>query len=450
LEPAGPGGWIERARARLRARPVLSRIFANLAWLSVDRLLRLAIGLLVGVWIARYLGPETFGRYSFAFALVALFGVFSRLGLDGILVREVVRAPELQQKLLASALVLRLAGGTLGALAAIVCVALIRPGDHAVQVLVAVAAAGLIFQALDVFELWFQSQLRGRHIVSAKTPAFLFMTGVRVMLILSGATVLAFATAAVVETLLAGIALIAAYRLSGQTFERWRAAWSAMTALLRPALPLIVAGLAVSLYMKIDQVMIAHFLGDHSVGLYSAATRLTEATYFLPGMLVASTLPAIVSLRRSNERQFRERMQRLFDVIVASAVALALPLSLLSAFIVRALYGEPYAESSGVLAIHAWASVFVYLGMASSSYLLAEDLTIVSLYRTLLGAVVNIGLNLLFIPRYGIQGAAWATLLSSSVAAYAVLLDARTRFAGVMMLRALNPLRAFARGRMTG
>jgi len=128
---------------------------------------------------------------------------------------------------------------------------------------------------------------------------------------------------------------------------------------------------------------------------------------------------------------------------VAAAIALALPLSLLAAFIVRLLYGEPYAESAGVLAIHAWASVFVYLGMASSSYLLAEDLTIVSLYRTLLGAVVNIGLNLLLIPRYGIQGAAWATVISASVATYAVLLDARTRFAGVMMLRALNPVRAF-------
>lgn len=427
----------------MRARPLFSKILSNIAWLSADRVLRLAIGLLVGVWLARYLGPETFGQYSFAFALVALFGVFSKLGLDGILVREVVRSPDTQQALLASAFVLRLAGGAAAAAAAVLCVSLVRPADATVQLLVVVVSAGLVFQALDVFDLWFQSQLRNRYAVLAKTSVFLLMAAVKVGLILHGADVRAFAAVAVLEILFGGIALAATYRLSGQTFERWRAAPGTMKRLLGPALPLILAGAAVSIYMKIDQVMIARMLGDRAVGLYSAATRLTEATYFVPGTLIASVLPAIVAIRASNEPLFRDRMQRLFDLMAAGAVALALPLSLFSVFIVRLLYGEPYSASAAVLAIHAWASVFVFLGIASSTYLLAENLTLISFYRTALGAIVNIGLNLVLIPRYGIQGAAWATLISALVATYAVLLDARTRFAGLMMLRALNPARAF-------
>ncbi len=440
---SSPESWLERARARLRARPLFSKILSNIAWLSADRVLRLAIGLLVGVWLARYLGPETFGQYSFAFALVALFGVFSKLGLDGILVREVVRSPDTQQALLASAFVLRLAGGAAAAAAAVLCVSLVRPADATVQLLVVVVSAGLVFQALDVFDLWFQSQLRNRYAVLAKTSVFLLMAAVKVGLILHGADVRAFAAVAVLEILFGGIALAATYRLSGQTFERWRAAPGTMKRLLGPALPLILAGAAVSIYMKIDQVMIARMLGDRAVGLYSAATRLTEATYFVPGTLIASVLPAIVAIRASNEPLFRDRMQRLFDLMAAGAVALALPLSLFSVFIVRLLYGEPYSASAAVLAIHAWASVFVFLGIASSTYLLAENLTLISFYRTALGAIVNIGLNLVLIPRYGIQGAAWATLISALVATYAVLLDARTRFAGLMMLRALNPARAF-------
>ncbi|HWQ38892.1 MAG TPA: flippase [Burkholderiales bacterium] len=437
--------WLARTRARLRARPLFSRILANFGWLSADRVLRLAVGLLVGVWLARYLGPETFGQYSFAFALAALFGAFSKLGLDGVLVRELVRAPQRQQELLASALVLRLAGGVLAAAGAMLCGRFFRSGEAAIQLLVSVAAVALVFQALDVFEHWFQSQLRSRYAVAAKTSVFLLMAGARVGLIVGGASVVVFAGAAVLEVLLGGIALLAAYRLAGQGFERWRVTWSAVRGLLRPALPLIFAGLAVSLYMRIDQVMIARMLGDHAVGLYSAATRLTEATYFLPGALVASVLPAVVSLRTSSEPQFVDRMQRVFDLMVVAGVSLALPLSLFSGAVVRVLFGEPFADSAGVLAIHAWASVFVYLGMASSSYLLARDLTMVSLTRTMLGAVVNVVLNLLLIPEYGIRGAALATLISACVATFAVFLDARSRPAGVMMLRAFDPIGVFRR-----
>ena len=70
--------------------PGLRRILGNMGWLMVDRMVRLGMGLFVTVWVARYLGPAQFGSLNFAFAFVSLFGTAATLGLDGIVVREVV------------------------------------------------------------------------------------------------------------------------------------------------------------------------------------------------------------------------------------------------------------------------------------------------------------------------------------------------------------------------
>jgi PST family polysaccharide transporter len=138
-------------------------------------------------------------------------------------------------------------------------------------------------------------------------------------------------------------------------------------------------------------------------------------------------------------------MQRLFELMVVIAIGLALPGSVFSAAIVEVLYGTPYSDAATVLAIHAWSSVFVFLGLASSSFLLAENLTVISFYRTALGAGINVLLNLMFIPWLGVQGAAYATLVSYGVATYSVLLFRGSRPAGGMMLRALIPTTLFLR-----
>lgn len=427
----------------LRNRPGLRRVLGNASWLYADRLLRMAVGLFVGVWLARYLGPAVFGQYSYAYTLAALFGAVATLGLDRIVVRELVNMPEAKHEWLGSALALRLFGGVLAGSAMVVSVILLRPEDTLTQILVAVLATGLVVQSLDVLDLWFQSQLQGRLSVLAKGAAFVIATAAKIMLILAGAPVLAFVIVGVVELLLGGAALAVAYALSGQTFARWRVSATRAAKLMKPALPLLFSGIAISVYMKIDQIMLGQMLGDEAVGVYSAAVRLSEATYFIPAVMVSSILPAIHVSRASNRDLFLERMQRFFDLMTVISLTVALPISLLSSLLIEFLYGPAYAAASGVLAVYAWSGMLVFLGVAGGAYLVAEDLNVLSLYRTLLGAVANVGLNLMFIPKWGMLGAAYATLISYAIVTYAILLHPKSREAGVMLLKALLPIRLF-------
>jgi O-antigen/teichoic acid export membrane protein len=188
--------------------------------------------------------------------------------------------------------------------------------------------------------------------------------------------------------------------------------------LLRDSWPLILSGMVVAVYMKIDQVMIKEMLDSEAVGQYAAAVRLSEAWYFIPMVISSSLFPAIINAKKISEELYYERLQKLYDLMVWMAVAIALPMTFLSDWVVELLYGSEYSEAASVLMVHIWAGVFVFLGVASGKWFITEDLQKYSFYRTFFGSVANIVLNFILIPKLGINGAAIATLVSQIIAAY--------------------------------
>ncbi|MHB1587481.1 MAG: flippase [Acidiferrobacteraceae bacterium] len=418
---------------------MLQKVLRNTGWLVADKALRLIVSLFVTAWVARYLGPQGYGLFNYAAALVALLGAISALGLEGILVREFVRDQTNAVDLLGTALALRLVGG-LGVLAASFLLAFwLQPGNYELRVLVGVLASGSVFQAFDVFDQWFQSQLLSKRTVLAKNIAFLVMAVVKVVLILMRAPLLAFAWAVAAESALGALTIALAYEYRGGSLRSLRVHLAMARKLIGESWPLIISGMAIGIYMRIDQVMLGQMLGNAAVGIYSAATRLTEFSYIIPTMIVASASPALFSLRNTNEALFLQRLEQLLRVLTALALAIALPTTLLSTLIIRLLYGNSYAESATVLAVHVWAAVFVFSGVAQHSWFLAEGLVKLTAVRTVIGALANIGLNLVMIPRYGPVGAAVATLVSFALSAMLInALSARTRALFFMQLRAFQ------------
>jgi polysaccharide transporter, PST family len=186
-------------RAKLDSRYMLQAILGNSCWLLADKVVRMGVGLVVGVWIARYLGPEHFGQLSYAIAFVSLFSAIATLGLDGIVVRELVCNSEQKDEILGCAFTLKLIGGGVAFLIVLVAIWLVRPVDTRIHWMVGIIAAGMIFQAFDTADLWFQAQVQSKLTVLAKNAAFLVLAAVKVWLILIQADVTAFAWAATVE-----------------------------------------------------------------------------------------------------------------------------------------------------------------------------------------------------------------------------------------------------------
>ena len=405
-------------RRRIERSDALQRVLGNVSWLLLDKLLRLGVGLIVTAWIARYLGPEQFGIWSYALSFAALFGTFATLGLDGIVVRELVKDPASRDEILGSAFILKLVGGLIALAMSAGLFALLKPEDTLSFYLIILAAGIFVLQSLDAVDLYFQAHVQSKYSVIARDTAFVLLSLGRVALILSGATLIVFAGAGLAEAVLAAVLLVLAFRIRGESVFRWRANLRTARSLLRDSWPLILSGLVIMVYMRIDQIMIGEMIGKAAVGTYAAAVRISEIWYFVPVAIAGSVYPAIVELRHSNPERYRLRMQQLYDMLTWLSIGAGIIISLLSGFIIHLLYGEEFRDAAGILIVHVWTGVFVSLGVASGKHLLAENLTKIAFYRSLCGALVNVGLNFVLIPQYGAIGAAFATLISQALATY--------------------------------
>src|ERR1039458_4506773 len=426
----------ESLRTKMKIHLGLEAVIGNMGWLFVDKFIRLGAGLFVGAWIARYLGPEQFGLLNFSIAFAALVGIMANLGLDGIVVRDLVKSPSRQNELLGSAFVLKVIGGVITILISIALITLLHGRERLTVWLVCLAASAYIFQSLNVIDFFFQSKVQSRYTVFAANGAFVSMTLVKVFLVITGAHLLAFAWATLGEGALTAVFLVVSYRHTHHNFRDWRYDRSVANELLRDSWPLLFAGLAVLLYMRLDVVMLQQMAGDREVGIYAAATRISEVWYFLPTVIVSSVSPSIIECHRLNPDLYIKRIRHLYSLMTWLAIGLSLPISLPSTWIVQLLYGPQFKEAGPVLAVHLWASVAVFLGVASSQHLIVEHLQKISFYRTLIGVACNIMLNLALIPKFGAMGAAIATVFSYFLGTFSMIVFKPTRAHTMYLLMA--------------
>jgi len=164
--------------------------------------------------------------------------------------------------------------------------------------------------------------------------------------------------------------------------------------------------------------MIKETLNNEAVGQYAAAVRISEAWYFIPIVITNSLFPSIVNAKKQSEDLYYTRLQNLYTFMVWMAIAVAVPMTFLSGWIINVLFGSEYSQAANVLKIHIWAGVFVFLGVAFSKFLISENFTKKAFARTFIGAIMNVSLNYFMIPKFGISGAAIATLLSQFTANY--------------------------------
>ncbi|AFY57855.1 membrane protein involved in the export of O-antigen and teichoic acid [Rivularia sp. PCC 7116] len=427
--------------SQFKSHTKLRKVVSNTGWLFADRILRMGAGLLVGVWVARYLGAEDYGLFNYALAFVSLFTPIFTLGLDDVVVRQLVKESSDKTEILGTTFGLKLIGGIVSVLLAVGSLFLLQEQNILRIWLVIILAMTGIFRTADTIELWFQSQIQSKYTVVAKNIAYLLSTLVKVGLILIKAPLLTFAWATLAEIFMGAIGLFAIYQIKGfSPLWNWRWNFTAAKSLLKESFPLIFSGFAILIFMKIDQIMLGEMKGNNEVGIYSAAVRVSELWYFIPTAIVSSVSPSIYAAKEKSEHHYYKRIGQLLRLLTYISLAIAIPMTFLSKNIVLMMFGSGYAEASTILAVHIWASLFVFMGVATLPWFIAEGLNHISLGKTLLGAVLNVILNYLLIPKYSGLGAAIATISSQAAAAFlSNAVDKRTRKLFQVQLQSFLP-----------
>ena len=391
------------------------KYFSNSAWLMGEKVLRIFSELFIGIYIARILGPEKFGIYSYVIALITFLYTISKLGMDNIIIRNTVNEPSKGVTLISTSFFIRLISSSLLITLLVLGISFIPGIDNSKYIIL--TSLVVIFQSFDVISLFFHAKVKGKIISICLTLQLVISSILKVIAIVKDPQLHWFLIIYFFEKLILSIFYFCAfYKYHGNhIFKKFN--FVTAQNILTKSWPLLLSGIAIVVYMRLDQIMIKSMLGDSKVGIYSAGIKIAESWFFIPMILTSSVFPAILNAKKRSIELYKNRLQSLYDFLFLLSFSIAVIFSFFSEEIIMLFFGDDYIGSSKILSLSIWSGIFVSWGIARGKWMLAEDLQRYSPIYVISGALVNVILNLILIPIYGIIGASVATVFAQATVA---------------------------------
>jgi len=387
----------------------------NIAWHSSEKVLRMFISFFVGIWLARYLGPENFGSFNYILAWLGMFNAIAWLGVGDAVMRDMVRERSDEGRVLGSAFLLRLCGSLLAIVSAL-CAAHWLGEFNEIQItLLAILCVGMPFaEAPAGIWIWFASHTNIGPAVLSKNVSMLLGALLRIVVIVTGAGLIALMAAMALESVFFGLSLVCAYWWYGERFTNWRFDFRHAWNMLLTGLPIVLSGLVASLNARVDQIMLGRLTSMADVGVYAAAMRFSEIWWVVPPMIV-QTLAARYIYPKDLGDQLQINVARIIAGMAMLSLIPVLVLSAISTEVISLFLGKQYLGAGSVLMIHIWTAVLVFIDAPVNQYLLATHRQSHLVLKSVVLLFLNFVLALVLVPQYGPHGAATATLISQAV-----------------------------------
>ncbi|MFC6649004.1 flippase [Paenibacillus rhizoplanae] len=335
---------------------------------------------------------------------------------------------------------LRIIGGGILIILSSIFIRLIEPNDSMLHILVLIMSFSMLIKSFEVIEYWIQAYQLAKvtsiiHIMTTLITAIL-----KIGLIIFNGGLIAFALIYTIDAILISIALTISYFKLRENRSFWKVSIVYGRGILRQSWYLILSGLMITMYMRLDQVMLGYMMDTKvELGIYSASARIAEMWYFIPMAVITSFRPVIMK-KKGDNIDYIDSIQKLYKIIAWMGILIGIIIIILAKPIILILYGVDYLSASKILSVSIWAGTFAMLGSARSIWLVCEGLQKFTLAYTFGGLIVNIILNYFLIPHYGAFGAAVATLVSQFFANIVVLsLFKKTRISSIMILKSFIP-----------
>ncbi len=384
---------------------------SNLGWMFFARIIGMIISILVAAYVTRVLGPTNYGELSYALSFITLFSVFSNLGIDQILYRELIKRPQDKNELLGSSITIKTISGSIAAVIVLV-VAYLTSTDQLSFWLIAIMSLSFLFNGWNIIGHEFQAEVRSKYPAFITLYVTIILSIIKIVIISTGGGVIYLAAIVTFEQVLYMFFYIFfRYKYIG-SIRAWFVRWETTHYLIIQSIPLMISMWFVFVYTRADQIIIKFLLDTTSVGLYDAGVRIAEAWQFVPQFIVHSLFPALFGAKILGNNTYGKKFIRLAIFLIIFMSAIAGTITFFARPIILILYGAEFSPSIGVLQIYSWAGVAVGIWYLAQYFLIAEDKQSIALMSTFVVMAVNIGLNFILIPIYGIYGAAWATTIS--------------------------------------
>jgi O-antigen/teichoic acid export membrane protein len=381
--------------------------------LILDKVVKLICGIFVNTLIARHYGPKDFGAFAFSITILSIMMTINTLGMDTIIQHYLIKGYD-RLKLLNTAFVTRSFSALIMFFFFFIYVFFVFNESVDDKLVMLVVSSAILLNGFSSIELYFQSIAKSKRIIAINLTNLLFFSSIKVLFISAGKSILWIAFVFATESFLMYFyqyrVLLKEEKIRFNLFSFYP---DIIKELFSKSWPLFLGNLTIIIYMKIDNLIIRDLMGFEQIGFYSAATRISESFYFLPTMISVSFFP---KLAKKEIDDFESSYLSISTFLVLMAFLISVFIFIIADKLILTLYGVKFTSSIEVLKIHIWANVFVFYGCIRGYLLVLENRQKLSFYCSLCGGIVNIILNYILIPIYGIKGAAYATLFSYFVA----------------------------------
>lgn len=388
-----------------------SKVAKNSIWIISEKIFQMIISLFVNRIVAEYLQPENYGTLNYVVSLVTFFTSLCTLGLDAIIINEIINKREKQGEILGTSIVMRLISSLISTVLIVVVVLVLKPNDNTILIMSILQSSCLFFQAFECLNIWYQSELKSKYTSIIAFIVYIIVAIYKIYIVVTNKSVEWFALYSVLTALLTAIITLVLY--TKQKGPKLKVNKNIMIPLLKKSYPFILSGLMISIYGQTDKIMLGSFLPDMTgVGLYSVAITITNLWSFIPSAIIASFRPTIISAKLESKEKYIKRLKQLYSIILWVNIAYALGISIFSNLIIKILYGEAYLGAKIPLILAVWSGGFSYIGVARDIWFVSEGYQKYSTWISLVGCLMNLVLNFIMIPMWGIVGAAIATTIT--------------------------------------
>lgn len=403
------------------------RYTKNVSWMFFARIFTLGVSFITTLYIARSLGPTNFGELDYALAIIGMFGIISAWGIEGVLNRELIKTPEQHNGLIGTAILMRFILGVIATILVIIF-ATFSNADQLSKTILIILSFTYTLSTLTLLQQEFLARADSKYPSIITAVVTLIINFAKVIILFSNKGIIYLAAVVVFESILYTSLYFLAYRyiLKGNP-SSWKFSPNIARTFLKTGSAVALLGAFAMIYSRIDQIMIRHMLDVTSVGLYSAGVRLVDLWGFIPTIIASALYPAVLNARKISEQLYVSRLRKLFVLYALPAIGISIMLSLAAKPLMLLIFGKEFVEGFHALQIYAWSIPGTFIGLFVMNILFTDDHRKILVFTAAFPALVNILLNLVWIPEYGIIGAAWATTISYSLIPIIPLFFKQTR-----------------------
>lgn len=404
-------------------------------WLFTEHGVVISCNLVTNIILARILSAGGYGVLASSLAFVLLFLPFFQFGLNAIVSKEVLNNVG-DRKVVINALIIRLFSSLVFSLVSLGVLSFLPELDQNRNMIVPLLV-GQFFLSFAVSEFWFHAKYKAKQFSLIRSSVLFVFCFFKIYVAYRGADLETIVLLYALENILIGFISFFVFMLGSKKSDGRLLSLRYCINLVKKSGWLLFSAIASIIYLKIDQIMILEMLDGHNAGIYAAASKLSEVSYFLPGIIAVALFPNLLTLSKGDNTTLHKKTSFYFSVLFLIGLIISITTYLISEPLVRFLFGEGFTQAHIVLDIHIWASVFIFMRALMSKLLVVHELYHLSLLSHGIGAFSNVVLNVLLIPTYGIYGAAYATILAYFLASFLVFfLHSKTQTYAMQMLLA--------------